>query len=137
MERPRTFKSMEMGGRRLLPCTISPLAQVLPPSGPTFKGSYTVLSHGLTTMGWLAVYLYCVAILSRSVTYSKAQCPNGPCRENAQRPPPGSLIAMAGICSCVSIFTKVNFFASQGLESSSTVAATVGPACTAAIGFGA
>jgi hypothetical protein len=39
MERPLTFTSIEMGGRRLLPCTISPRAQVLPPSGPTFKGS--------------------------------------------------------------------------------------------------
>jgi hypothetical protein len=39
MERPRTFTSIEMGGRRLLPCTISPRTQVLPPSAPTFKGS--------------------------------------------------------------------------------------------------
>src|ERR1700730_7685867 len=68
IERPRTFTSMEMGGRRLLPCTISPRTQVLPPSAPTFKGSYTVLSHGLTTMGWPAVYLYFEASMARSVT---------------------------------------------------------------------
>jgi hypothetical protein len=126
MERPVTLTSIEMGGRRLLPCTISPRAQVLPPSGPTFKGSYTVLSQGLTTIGWVAVNLNSVASLSRLVTYSNSHRPNGPLRENAQSSPPGRRITMALIFSRVRGFANVNFLASHGLESSSTVAATFG-----------
>jgi hypothetical protein len=136
MERPRNFTSIEMGGRRLLPCTISPRAQVLPPSGPTFNGSYTVQSHGFTTIGWLALYLYCEARRPRSVMYSNSQWPKGPWRENPQSPPPGSRITMAGIFSWVRGFTKMNFFAAQGLESSSADAATVGPSLAGAMEFG-
>jgi hypothetical protein len=39
MERPITFTSIEIGGRKLLPRTISPRTQVLPPTAPTFMGS--------------------------------------------------------------------------------------------------
>ena len=78
IELPRTFTSIEMGGRKLLPCTISPRTQVLPPSVPTFMGSYMVLSHGFTTIGWLALYLYCEASLPRSVTNSNSHRPKGP-----------------------------------------------------------
>src|ERR1700722_14789726 len=81
-------------------------------------------------MGWPALYPYAEAIIARSVTYSSLQGPKGSCTEKAQSPPPGSRITTASMFSRVTGLEKTNFFADHGLESSSVVAATLGPTCT-------
>src|SRR3984957_13585297 len=81
-------------------------------------------------MGWLAWYPYAETIADRSVTYSSLQRPKGSCTEKAHRPLPGRRITMASMFSRVMGLEKMNFFADHGLESSSVVAATLGPTCT-------
>lgn len=134
IEWPCALTSIANGGRRPVPCTTCPRAHVLPSMVSTFKGSKTVASQGLTTMGCTARKLYEDAIEERSVTYSRAQVLYGAFKENAQSSPLGRRTAIASIFSCVIGFTKLNFFADHGFASSSTVATKIGPSC--AVGEG-
>src|ERR1700727_3603602 len=82
-----------------------------------------VPSQGFATIGWLASYPYCFDKPFKSVTNSRSHRPYGSWSANAQRLLFGSRITIAATLSPVSGLTKVNFFAAQGLVSSSVVAA--------------